>query len=568
MVVKEGALVKNYAKPVLFSAATVAVMAGAAMSVITVPSAPSPRMSGIDIAVSAVAASTGSAKSFAVFNPGGAAGLATTDIAIAVSTTSCNVQPTNSAPYDLADWYAPFDSAAPTVTDSAKHPYINTNIYRLNAEGRLEQLAASWTKHGWYAASASQGNVAGNTGSDACGTGTCPSGSPANDQLGANCADTYNSGHNSDRYYMGPRSEISARGAKLSPGWAIRGTYLDAVTVTSNVDTLAATTAARADAVRTYTGSGTAQSNKLATFAKADVSTTALGPNGRVIMEAYYVVNGDVNKLNNFAFRSFTSNHNGGTGTLTATNLNFATTASPFMPTVIGRHTYGPAMFQWGDQQQQASPTAEGSVYAASRVVNNGDGTFRYEYNILNVDLDRGVEAVSIPLANGITLSNVSFRQPRLADPAFDIRDWVNQIDGVTGNLVYSAQTPTAGSANWTNGQPMKSNSIRYGTMYSFWFTSDLPPRTTGQLVLTPSGTGSVTSMNVQASVPRAVADIAGSDQGTSDGIVDGSDFIAFINAFAAGEPAADLIGSGIPLPDGTIDGDDFIAFINSFSIG
>lgn len=564
---------KHYAKPVAFSAATVAVMAGAAMSVVTVQQGPTPRMSGIDVAVSAVAAApvggaSGATKSFAVFNPGQAWGLAATEIAIAVSTTSCNVQPTDTAPYDLADWYAPFDPEAPTVADSAKHPYINTNIYRINSEGRLEQLAGSWSKHGWYAASSPQGSIAGNTGSDACGSGSCPGTSPANNLLGANCADTYSSGHNSDRYYMGPRSEISARGTKLSPGWTIRGTYLDAVSVSSNVDTLATPTAARNDASRSYNGVGTAQSNKLATFAKADISTAALGAHGRVIMEAYYIVNGDVNKLNNFAFRSLTSNHNGGAGTLTTSNLNFATTASQFMPSVIGRHTYGPAMFRWGDQQQQASPTTEGGVYAASRVVNNGDGTFRYEYNVLNVDFDRGVEAVSIPLASGVTLSNVSFRQPRLRDPAFDIRDWVNQIDGPSGNLVFSAQAPSAGSTNWTNGQPMKSNAIRYGTMYSFWFTSSLPPRTTGQLVLTPSGTGSVTSMTVQASVPRAIADIAGSDQGTADGIVDGSDFIAFINAFAAGEPAADLVGGGIPLPDRTIDGDDFIAFIDSFMLG
>jgi hypothetical protein len=50
------------------------------------------------------------------------------------------------------------------------------------------------------------------------------------------------------------------------------------------------------------------------------------------------------------------------------------------------------------------------------------------------------------------------------------------------------------------------------------------------------------------------------------DGIIDGEDFIAFINSFALGDasvdPLADIDG------DGTIDGNDFITFINTFGGG
>jgi hypothetical protein len=58
------------------------------------------------------------------------------------------------------------------------------------------------------------------------------------------------------------------------------------------------------------------------------------------------------------------------------------------------------------------------------------------------------------------------------------------------------------------------------------------------------------------------------------DGTVDGTDFIAFINAFSIGDaavdPAADLVGTGPDgiQPDGTVDGADFIAFINAFAAG
>lgn len=53
------------------------------------------------------------------------------------------------------------------------------------------------------------------------------------------------------------------------------------------------------------------------------------------------------------------------------------------------------------------------------------------------------------------------------------------------------------------------------------------------------------------------------------DGIVDGNDFVAFINAFAASDPLADVASPGAtPGADGIVDGDDFIAFINTFASG
>ena len=72
------------------------------------------------------------------------------------------------------------------------------------------------------------------------------------------------------------------------------------------------------------------------------------------------------------------------------------------------------------------------------------------------------------------------------------------------------------------------------------------------------------------------LADIAGGGPGgqAGDGIIDGSDFIAFINSFAAGDvnidPRADVAGGGLAGldPDGIIDGSDFIAFINAFAAG
>ncbi len=560
---------KNYVKPVLFSAATVAVMAGAAMSVISVPRQPSTPVNGVDISISSIAASYGGSapsKSFTVFSNTTSVGVGADEVAIAVTTTSCNVQPTESAPYALADWYAPFETGAPGGADgTSKHPYIVTNIYRLNTEGRLEQLAASWVKHGWYAASTSQGitgAVGSATGAEPCGTGVCPSGAAFNSQLGSNCADTYNSGHNSDRQYLGPRSEVSSRGTAVAPGFNIRGSYLDAMN-TGNAavapmfgDSLSLTPATHTDALRTYGGTGTGQANKLATIKKTDVTTAALGPNGRVYMEAYYVVNGDQNKLNNVAWRGFTSTYT--TGSLTAANLNFAS-----------RHNFGPVMFQWGDQQQQATPTDDGAAYVSSRVVNNPDGTFRYEYNVYNLDLDRGIEGLVVALPTAANATAVNFRQPRIMDPGFDAQAWVGSVSPDGNAVTYSVPAVAPNTMNWskpaTPGTPAKANSLRWGNMYTFWFTSDLPPRTNGQINMILGGTGTVAGgLLATASVPRAVADI----ENGGDGIVDSNDFVAFINAFMAGDPAADVMAGGTPGSDGSVDGNDFIGFINSYIQG
>ena len=72
------------------------------------------------------------------------------------------------------------------------------------------------------------------------------------------------------------------------------------------------------------------------------------------------------------------------------------------------------------------------------------------------------------------------------------------------------------------------------------------------------------------------LADVAGGGPlgRDPDGIIDGADFVAFINSYGVGDPTidpvADVAGAG-PIgltPDGIIDGADFIAFINAFAAG
>jgi len=72
------------------------------------------------------------------------------------------------------------------------------------------------------------------------------------------------------------------------------------------------------------------------------------------------------------------------------------------------------------------------------------------------------------------------------------------------------------------------------------------------------------------AATPSCLGDLVGGDGNPpADGSLDGNDFTAFLNAFAAAGLLADLVGGdGNPPADGSVDGNDFAAFLNAFGAG
>ena len=125
---------------------------------------------------------------------------------------------------------------------------------------------------------------------------------------------------------------------------------------------------------------------------------------------------------------------------------------------------------------------------------------------------------------------------------------------------------------NWTTPTITISN-LRPAPQY--------PDISIGVIVSNPCGNIATTYRPIRANVtcvPTAcsAADIAGGGLTGQipDGIVDGTDFVTFINSFSTGEvtidPLADIAGGGTDgnLPDGIIDSNDFVAFINTFAAG
>jgi len=67
-----------------------------------------------------------------------------------------------------------------------------------------------------------------------------------------------------------------------------------------------------------------------------------------------------------------------------------------------------------------------------------------------------------------------------------------------------------------------------------------------------------------------SIGDLVGGDGNPpADGSLDGNDFTAFLNAFAASGALADIVGgNGNPPADGSVDGNDFTAFLNAYGAG
>ena len=127
---------------------------------------------------------------------------------------------------------------------------------------------------------------------------------------------------------------------------------------------------------------------------------------------------------------------------------------------------------------------------------------------------------------------------------------WIRQISTARDDVAYSITTGPAGNAC-------------------------IAGYTTGDLSGPSVGGYDIFVAKFGAPACGSIADIAGGPGGIGpDGIVDGLDFIAFINSFSTGDPTidplADVAGSGNDglSPDGIVDGNDFIAFINAFSSG
>ena len=325
---------------------------------------------------------------------------------MSMATTSCN----------LGDVNVPWISAGGFIGSNmapSDHPGIGMNLFR-ESNGRFEQVGTSWVKHGFFALSNSQ---------------CIPCQNPSNGTfLGVGCSDTYGTGNNADRTWLGPRDEWDP----FAGTWECEGSFFDVGPDGTFPE----------DCVRSQGGSGFGSvDHRLEAF---DVDLN--NPGAEYYYEAIYLVRGEENPVNNIGSR----------------RTVMGSTGSSYTFTNGGALIEGPAVLRWGDMNSEANLKGyDGPVVLAVDVTDNGNGTWRYEYALYNWRMNRQVRRFQVPSAGVIT--DLYFHDTD-GDAS---NDWVPSLaeNNVTWEFpdVFVSGHKVAGPLIW-------------GTLYNFGFTSTVGP--------------------------------------------------------------------------------------------
>ncbi len=282
-----------------------------------------------------------------------------------------------------------------------QHPYLALHFYRIHNDV-VEQLGQADVKHAFFSV---------NSG---C---SCPGGQV----LYVGCGDTYGGSTNINRFYLAPRDEVTA-----STGvWKSQGSHFDGDPV---------------DNFRDHGSTGHDSFQHRLTVQETDLQPM----DASYYMELWYIVQGDVNIFNSMAYLQTIPSFNGSMWTFQS---------------VSGR-VPGPAIDAWvapgtvtENQVHRILDTGEGHLKMAIKVTEIPDG-YHYEIALMNLDFDRQINSLSVPIMEDAQVSNVAFGRPGVVTP----QDW--QVS-LTGDTV--SWTAVSGGLDW-------------GTLYNFRFDSTGAP--------------------------------------------------------------------------------------------
>ena len=311
-----------------------------------------------------------------------------------------------------------------------QHPFLIWNLYRINADGSLRQLAASGVKHAF------------NTINKTCGCSDSQNNYPT-------CEDSYSNYSNDiaatqTPNYLGPRSEIIPAAGKFGRCKSVFDP----------------------NCLGTQDANGGAQDDfQYRVVVPEREITASLQSGANYYFEYWYVVRDQVDIYNAMGYRP----------------ISFSKNAQGLWTDSAGTFVNGPVINAWVNPtspvtgtMNQEMPTSEGRARVAVTTTALGAGLYRYNYAVMNLDFSRavidaahpnepnlhvlssdGFSALNIPISAGATISNVLF------DDADDDggNDW--------------SMTQTANALHW---QAPSSHPLNWGTLYHFAFTANRAP--------------------------------------------------------------------------------------------
>ena len=386
------------------------------------------------------------------------------------------------------------------------HPVIPQNLYRIKG-GRIEQIGMSWVKHGFCALQQSL-----------CGTCT-PAGGGCPTVLGIGCSDPYTASLNGDQSDLKNRIPINPTTGVFS------GTYSDPAAPSTLPTSL----------------------RERVMVARNDLDA-ALNAGATYYAECQYVHPQDAasgNDDNNASYRKAVF------GTSWSSSLGYSMTYSG------GTVQQKPAIFAWKTEFPDVELSTvdvpgDGRFFVGSRVTDNGNGTWNYEYAIFNLNSDRAGGSFSIPVAEGVTLTNVGFYGPKYMNGEnITNAPWASNV--ADGALTWACEPNTNAAAY----------ALRWSSLYNFRFTANVPPATTtgnGSLGLWkgPTSSSPDSAVSVVVRVPSVPAPPPVDGDLNGDGVVDATDLAALLAAWGT--------ASGDINDDGTTDALDLAALLANWS--
>lgn len=365
-------------------------------------------------------------------------------------------------------WNQKFTGNKPPYNND-QHPFLIWNLYRTNADGSIEQIGRSGVKHAWLT---TNGSCADSTDHDS-------------HVLGRGCSDTYGTGNNDTSSDLGPRSEIiPALGL-----WGRCGSIYDP------------------DCTLSIHSGGNGPYDQRMIVREQQISP-ALNTGATYLFESWYIARDDINPYNSMATVTGVPNWTGST----------------WSPGGGANYKLGPAIDRWVDPANPGTnarstelANKEGRAKLAVKVTDLGNGTWRYDYAVMNFDFARAVTSgggsnPDMPDTNTLkVLSNRGFNRFSVALPDGAVVSSTRFSDGDV-NAVNDWTVDTAsGAVSWN--APTSGNTLDWGTLFSFSLTVNKPPVTgSGELGIAQAGSPAVFTLATlspsAAATPIAVASV------------------------------------------------------------